>query len=152
MIAKKFRFHGHGGMKIVFSRGQLARSRFFTLKWILNTRRRTPRLSVVVSKKVFKSAVKRNRIRRRVYEIVRPMILKTGSPVAVDMVISVYSSEVLAAESRELSKQLLELIEKTGVMDDAVKHKTNNSDTMNIAQRRENFTSKQRPNFTTSTK
>jgi ribonuclease P protein component len=112
MIAQKFRFHGHASLKYVFSRGQQSRSKFFAIKWITNPRRRKPRLSVVVSKKVFKSAVKRNRIRRRIYEIARPLL--NDAP-AIDVVISVYATEVLDASHDELSIQLLPLLHKAGL-------------------------------------
>ncbi|MCL2037477.1 ribonuclease P protein component [Candidatus Saccharibacteria bacterium] len=112
MIAQKFRFHGHASLKYVFSRGQQSRSKFFSIKWTTNPRRRNPRLAVVVSKKVFKSAVKRNRIRRRVYEIVRPFL--TDTP-AIDVVISVYAAEVLDASHDELTIQLLPLLHKASL-------------------------------------
>jgi ribonuclease P protein component len=107
MIAKKFRFHGHSSIKFVFSRGHAARSRYFSIKWTTNPRRQTPRATVIVSKKIFKSAVKRNRIRRRVYEIVRPF-LKTQQN--VDVAISVYSPDVLVASPEELRTQLESLL------------------------------------------
>jgi len=112
MIAQKFRFHGHASLKYVFSRGQQNRSKFFGVKWTTNPRRHRPRLAVVVSKKVFKSAVKRNRIRRRIYEIARPLL--NDAP-AIDVVISVFSAEVLDASHNELTIQLLPLLHKAGL-------------------------------------
>ena len=72
-----------------------------------NPRRSDYRCAVVVSKKVHKSAVTRNRIRRRIYEIVRTEFHPT-SP--VDIVITVFD-EVAATMSAEqlravISKQL----------------------------------------------
>jgi len=112
MIAQKFRFHGHNSLKYVFSNGESDRSRSMAIKWISNPRRRRPRLSVVVSKKVFKSAVKRNRIRRRIYELARPILVDAP---AIDVVISVYAREVLDLPHDELTIQLLPLLKEAGL-------------------------------------
>jgi ribonuclease P protein component len=112
MIAKKYRFHGHNSLKYVFSNGKLARSKYFSVKWASNQRRRHPRLAVVVSKKIFKSAVKRNRIRRRVYEIARPLLTDA---LPIDVVVSVYAAEVLDAPAEELAIQLLPLFHQAGL-------------------------------------
>ena len=112
MIAQKYRFHGRGSLRYALMHGQMARSKFFTLKWTANKHRQYPRVSVVVSKKIFKSSVKRNRVRRRLYEIVRPLL-----PVApvVDVVISVYSADALTASPDELAIQLLPLLQRAGL-------------------------------------
>jgi ribonuclease P protein component len=112
MIAQKFRFHGHASLKYVFARGQKIHSHAFVLKYLENPRRRRARLSVVVSKKVFKSAVKRNHIRRRVYEIARPFV--SNSDRAIDAVISVNSPEILTASHEALTLQLLPLLHQAG--------------------------------------
>ncbi|MDR0957410.1 MAG: ribonuclease P protein component [Candidatus Nomurabacteria bacterium] len=113
MISQKHRFHGHASLKYVFANGHGVRSRFFTIKYVENLNRHNSRASVVVSKKVYKSAVKRNRIRRRVYEIIRPF-LKKNSP-ALDFVVSVYSPEALTASHDELTIQLLPMFEQIGL-------------------------------------
>ena len=107
MISQKFRFHGHASLKYVFSNGDSAHSKLFSVKWANNPRRQNPRAAVVVGKKVYKSAVKRNRIRRRVYEIIRPFVKNMP---AIDMVISIYSPEILTASHDELRIQLLPLL------------------------------------------
>lgn len=112
MIAQKFRFHGHNSLRYVFTKGQGDRARHLAIKWIANPHRHNPRLAVVVSKKVFKSAVKRNRIRRRIYEAARPLL--NDAP-AIDAVISVYSGEVLTISHDELSIQLLPLLNSAGL-------------------------------------
>ncbi len=100
MLASKNRFHGHGSLRFVYSRGKIARSKYFVGKSTHNPRRSEPRVAVVVSKKVIKSAVKRNRIRRRLYEIIRlefPNLIPQ-----TDLVYIVISAEVLTAQSQEL--------------------------------------------------
>jgi ribonuclease P protein component len=107
MISKKFRFHGHGSLKYLFQNGDSARSRFFGLKYVENSRRNHPRLSVIVSKKIAKSAVKRNRMRRRVYEILRQHF---NFEKPYDIAVTIFSDEVLAASPAELKEQLKKLI------------------------------------------
>ena len=71
MLQQCNRFHGHGSLKFVYKNGQAVRSSIATIKYVKNPYRNHSRFAVVVSKKVLKSAVRRNRIRRRVYEIIR---------------------------------------------------------------------------------
>ena len=72
MISVRHRFHGYGSLRTVYQRGQTVRGPAITLKYRYRGPQRQPyRVAVVVSRKVHKSAVVRNRIRRRLYEIVR---------------------------------------------------------------------------------
>lgn len=108
MIAKKFRFHGYGSLKFVYSKGSGARSRFLALKYIKNSRRQDSRLAVVVSKKVAKKAPVRNRIRRRIYEAVRQQwsMIKPGH----DMVITVFDERIATIESDQIQQYVSELL------------------------------------------
>lgn len=108
MIAKKFRFHGYGSLKFVYSKGRTARARYLSLKTVENTRRRESRLAIVVSKKISKRAPERNRIRRRLYEAVRLRWadIKPGQ----DMVITVFDDRVGTISSQELNKSVEELL------------------------------------------
>ena len=101
MLASKNRFHGHGSLRFVYSRGNVTRSKYFVCKYSHNPRRTTPRVAVVVSKKVIKSAVKRNRIRRRMYEAIR-LELPNIVP-QTDLVYIVVSPEVLVIPHQELT-------------------------------------------------
>ena len=67
MIARAHRFHGHNSLRYVYGRGKIIRGQFFSLKYALNSKRRRYRAAVVVSRKVHKSAVVRNRIRRETF-------------------------------------------------------------------------------------
>ena len=77
MLASTNRFHGRDSLRFVYRRGQQVRGSQLNLRYICNARRTTFRSAIVVSKKVHKSAVLRNRLRRRIYEIIRtgPAIL-----------------------------------------------------------------------------
>ncbi len=67
----------------------------------------------MVSKKVHKGAVGRNRIRRRIYEIIRRE-LPNISP-KHDIVFLVFSSEVLTMPHEDLERTLQQLIESAGI-------------------------------------
>lgn len=84
-----------------------------TIKWVKNTHRSKPRISVVVSKKVLKSAIGRNRIRRRVYEYMRINLLKLND--VYDIVVIVTSPELKDIPYNELVEQLDGLFDKAGV-------------------------------------
>lgn len=115
MLTKKLRFHGHGSLRFLYKNADAYRSRFFTVKAIQNPRRSSSRFSVVVSKKVHKSAVGRNRIRRRIYEILRQEIpnIVTNHDVAI----IVTSGEVLALPHEELVAALQDLLAQAGVVE-----------------------------------
>ena len=100
MLAQKFRFHGHGSLKFLYKNCDAIRSHLITLKYIENTRRKTSRFTVVIGKKVIKSAVRRNSVRRRVYEIIRleEPTLKSGH----DMALMVFSGEVYSMDHDSL--------------------------------------------------
>ncbi len=108
MLSFKNRFHGHGSLRYVYKNGQAVRGRLATLKHTPNPRRKTPRVAVVVSKKVYKRAVGRNRIRRRVYETVRHA-LPTLDP-HCDLVFIVASSELLTISQDDLDKTISQLL------------------------------------------
>jgi len=110
MISSLFRFHGHNSLRYVYSNGKAVRTQLFTVKYVPNSHRKYPRFSVVVSKKVIKSAVGRNRIRRRLYEYLRintPNLNET-----YDIVIICTSPELRTLPYAEISEQLTQLFEK----------------------------------------
>ena len=93
MIAKVHRFHGYNSLRNVYRRGKVARGALFAVKALDNPSRSNYRVAVVVSRKVNKSAVARNRIRRRLYEISRELAPQISQP--HDIVITVFHSTVL---------------------------------------------------------
>lgn len=119
MLAFQYRFHGHGSLRYVYSKGQAVRSRHFTIKTTRNIRRKYPRFAVVISKKVHKSAVGRNRMRRRIYEIIRLEISQMKS--VQDVAVIVLSAEVMALSSGELRTQLVALFTDAGLYDNPAK-------------------------------
>ena len=106
MLAKPYRFHGHQSLKFLLKRGQVISSPHFRIRYVLNPRRQSCRLAVVVSKKVDKRAVVRNRIRRRLYELFR----RHWSNLAVnlDIVIFVLTPDIAEMEAKELQALLIQ--------------------------------------------
>jgi len=113
MISSLFRFHGHNSLRYVYANGQATRSQFLTIRSVNNPHRRNPRISAVVSKKVFKKAVGRNRIRRRLYEYTRTHLEQLNG--VYDIVIIVTSAEVRTMPTAELYETLDQLFIKAGL-------------------------------------
>ena len=107
MLSFAHRFHGHGSLRFVYKNGQAIRSRLITIKYTNNPHRTQSRFAVVVSKKVHKGAVGRNRMRRRVYEIVRAEL--ANIPHAHDVAIMIFSSEVMTLPAEELHETIRQL-------------------------------------------
>ena len=108
MLSKKYRFHSRGGVRYVYQKGKTVRTPKASLVFVDNTRKFT-RMAVVVSKKVEKSAVGRNRIRRRIYEALRKNM--EYIPKERDYVFVVFTKEVGKMPFGELEKLLGELVE-----------------------------------------
>ncbi len=114
MISKKNRFHGHGSLRYVYQHGKTVRGPLCSLKYVANKRRDTYRLAVVVSKKVSKSAVVRNRIRRRLYEAVRLQAPKFNAP--YDIVITVFHESLATLPADEVTKMVYTQLKQAGII------------------------------------
>lgn len=112
MLNKKYRFHSRGGVRYVYQKGKTIRTPNMSLIFADNTRGFT-RVAVVVSKKVEKSAVGRNRIRRRIYEALRVNLEQI--PKKRDYIFIVFSNKILKMPSKELEGVLGKLIEDSKV-------------------------------------
>lgn len=104
MINKSHRFHGPNSLRFVLSRGKVVRQNNIALKYIFNKQQSSYRVAVVVSKKVSKSAVVRNRIRRRIYEAVRLYPKNITEP--IDLVFFVYSQTLKDTSFKEIQAQI----------------------------------------------
>lgn len=113
MIPFKNRFHGHNSLRFVYKNGQAVRCRLLTIKFTKNPHRKEYRAAVVISKKILKSAVGRNRIRRRMYEYIRVKMLEVSVP--HDIVFIISSGELLNMPYIELVGQLDQLFEQMNI-------------------------------------
>ena len=112
MLSKKYRFHSRGGVRYVYQHGKTVRRSKMSLVFVPNERGFT-RIAVVVSKKVLKTAVGRNRIRRRIYEALR--VNFDSVPKKMDYVFVVYEKDVKKMPFGELEKLLGELVAEAKV-------------------------------------
>lgn len=113
MLARKYRFHGLKSLNRVYSGAKTTRSKNISLKSAVN-KRTTSRVAVVVSKKVEKTAVGRNRIRRRIYEITRQLLPELNEP--NDIIISVFSNEFSSIDHQKLTYLLTDLFKKANLI------------------------------------
>lgn len=114
MLAQAHRFHGYGSLKGVYQRGQGFRGSLISVKYATSDKPKSKpkayRVAVVVSKKVHKSAVTRNRIRRRIYELVRKSDIQLAP--GTDVILTVFSEQVAELESTRLQIMIEELLKK----------------------------------------
>jgi ribonuclease P protein component len=109
MISSTHRFHGRASIQRLYKNGKMVRSAYIGLRYAPNPRG-TYRVGVVVSRKVNKSAVVRNRIRRRLYEHVRTLF--STSPPAFDVLITVFSEDLAALPAPVVRQEMENLFKK----------------------------------------
>lgn len=115
MLAKKYRFHGHGSLKYLHRNGKMIRSRVISLKYVPNKFNARPRISVIVSKKVLKLAVARNRARRRIYAAIQPKLQDFKAN--YDLAIIVSSPDILKNDFLEIDQLLTAQLREAGIID-----------------------------------
>lgn len=108
MLSKQQRFHTQGAVRRVMQHGKPIRGRHMMVRSI-DTRSPVSRVAIVVSKKIYKAAVKRNKTRRRLYDIVRHELAKQS--VVKDITITVSSPEILLLDHDTLRHELLVLLQ-----------------------------------------
>jgi ribonuclease P protein component len=111
MLTRSHRLAAKSDFARLFAKGRPFHARGLTLKAAPNGRAET-RVGFVVSTKVSKRAVVRNRIRRRLREIVRLRLetLRPGFDVAF-----IVKAELVPLEHAELVQTVEYLLEKTGL-------------------------------------
>jgi ribonuclease P protein component len=113
MLDRIHRFHGLNSLSFVYKRGQVVRAGQVALKYTLNSRRQTYRAAIVVSRKVDKSAVVRNRIRRRIYEAIASQAGSITKP--YDLVFTVYNAQLATMDSTQLHTLVSDLLRRAHV-------------------------------------
>ncbi|MGK2896594.1 MAG: ribonuclease P protein component [Candidatus Saccharimonadales bacterium] len=113
MLAFRNRFHGYSTLKYVYKNGKSVRTQHLTLKYSKNPHRKLSRYAVVVSKKIIKGAVGRNRIRRRVFEAIRDDLPYLAEP--YDVVCIVASAELRDIDSSELREIISRAFSESGL-------------------------------------
>lgn len=113
MLGRNFRFHGRGSITRLYARGSTVRTGSLALRYSLNPKRKDYRVAVVVSRKVSKSSVVRNRIRRRIYENVR--ILSKDFTAPYDLVFTAFEAKIATIPAPELAADVAKLCKKAGL-------------------------------------
>lgn len=110
-MEKKSRRLTAGQFKEVMEKGKISHSPLFLLRAMSGNR--DERVAAVAPQKIFKSAVIRNKVRRRVYEAARETLslIRPG----VHMIVFAKSS-VLTASSREMIADIRGLFVKAGIL------------------------------------
>lgn len=111
MIAATHRFKGRKGLAYLHSKGGIVRVQGMSLKFVAG-KTSSYRAAVVVSKKVHKSAVVRNRIRRRIYEQIR-LGIATNAP--YDFAVIVYDALVATMPATDMKKRVAQLFDRAGM-------------------------------------
>lgn len=114
MISRNHRFHGRNSLRYVYSNGTTTRGPLFAVKSVVNEKRDTYRMAVVVSRKVHKSAVARNRMRRRIYAAVRN--LESGIARPHDIIITVFQPTLIDEPSDKLVHQIRHQLTEAGIL------------------------------------
>lgn len=115
MLKKNHRFHGRNSLRYIYQHSRTIREPLLTLRYGINKRRRGYRVAVVVSKKINKSAVKRNRIRRRLYQFIRLNQSKITKP--YDIVINVLDDEIATLPSEQLKNTMKKVFSQTEIFE-----------------------------------
>ena len=113
MISKKYRFHSRGGVRYTYQNGKTIRGAKISLVFADNSRNKQ-RYAVVVSKKILKSAVSRNRIRRRTYEAIRVQLPNIQKP--VDCIFIVNSKDIFDIDFKELRTLIRDLLKEADII------------------------------------
>jgi ribonuclease P protein component len=126
MIGSFNRFHGHGSIRKLYGAGKSVRTGVLSLRYAENPKRSSYRMAVVVSRKVSKSAVVRNRIRRRIYECVRKMSGNFARP--YDLVFTVYDESVRTMASDKLEAEITTMMSRAKILSSDVARPERESD------------------------
>lgn len=110
MINRRNRFHGYGSLKKIYSNGKTIRGGQIGVKFLSKGTDKPYRLAVVVSKKVHKSAVSRNRVRRKIYEAVRTSANQPKN--GTDIILTIFSDQIVEMPSDKLKKIINDLLQK----------------------------------------
>lgn len=117
MIPVINRFRGSRLIENVYKHGQGARVDILSAK-ATRSKEEGYKLAVVVSKKISKSAVIRNRIRRRIFEQFRVIFKETGKTPNYNIVVNVFDAKAAKLPPDELRQMCEKLLKK---LDDRLK-------------------------------
>lgn len=112
MLKKNYRFHSRGGVRYTYQKGKTIRTPKLSLVYTKNIRNHQ-RFAVVISKKVIKSAVGRNQVRRRVYEAIRACLPEFTDQ--LDCIFVIFSADIRTMDFKELTDSVKNLLNQTKI-------------------------------------
>ena len=110
MLALAHRFHGHNSIRPLYQKGRPIYSRNLKLLW--QPTDGSYRVAIVISKKVHKSAVVRNRIRRRIYALVAAHFAAGNQ--GADIVFLVQNASLAELPAEKVREEVDSLLKKIG--------------------------------------
>ena len=114
MLSKLNRFHGHRSVRRIYKQGRAQRNSLGSVHVYSDQRHPVTHVAVVVSKKVHKSAVVRNRIRRRIYELIRVHMPTFKHP--AELVFTVYQPEAATMPAEKLAEEVRNLLDRAKLL------------------------------------
>ena len=112
MLGRTHRFHGHKALNGVYRHGKTVRASALSLRYSRLSSEKPYRVAIVVSRKVSKSAVTRNRIRRRIYAVVRECSDEIDP--GTDLIFTVFTDRLAELPHAELRAAVAGLLHKAG--------------------------------------
>lgn len=113
MLEKQHRLTKSSDIDIVFKKGRVYNHPLFYVKFLSNNLN-YPRFAFIVGVKLFKKAVKRNRVKRLMREAVRLNIGKVRK--GFDIIVGAKSSDIYGINCKEVEKELMGLFNKSGIL------------------------------------
>lgn len=111
MFAKQYRLQKDKDFKLTFKKGKTFNNGFLFLKLRRNDLK-VSRFGFVVSSKILKKATLRNKIKRRLRDIINKNLVNIKS--GIDIVIGV-KTEIISKDYQEIKKELESLLHKAGL-------------------------------------
>ncbi|MBU1018442.1 MAG: ribonuclease P protein component [Patescibacteria group bacterium] len=106
MLAKKFKLREADNIKDILDKGKESKSRYFVVKYQSQSDHES-RFAITISRKLEKSAVKRNRFKRQILEIIRLNEVPKGLEIVI-----LPRFAAIELDYKELEKELLYLLNK----------------------------------------
>jgi len=98
---------------LIYKRGRVSGGTFFSLRFLENRKREPSRFTIIISTKISKKAVIRNRKKRQMREIVR---LNFDKMKPNYLVLLTLKEESLGASYQDLEKEFLSLAKRAGIL------------------------------------
>lgn len=112
MLSKQYRLQKDKDFELVFKKGRIISNEFLFLKFVKNNLA-VSRSGFIISKKISKNATVRNRIKRRLREIIRKRLdnIKAGFDIII-----VAKPRIVNKDYLEIREGVEELLRKVGLL------------------------------------